>query len=276
MNSRTTKKKNTKSKASTKRKKSASSKKSTKSKKKTRSKKIKIFIKENKKNGKKFIFPSNPEEVKITFKTRYKSYSILAKSVGDVKFPNGMSPAEVSFDGYFFGEERKSSIYLVQNKWTSPNECEKLLYNYQKKGTTLRVVATNCHINYDMTISDFQCTDTGGHGDKKFSITFTQHKDLKIHSLSDNKKKSTSKKKNKSKTNSRNNSTKKTGSYTIKSGDTLWAIARRRYGSGIKWTAIYKANKSTLDAVAKKHGKRSSESGHWIYAGTKITIPNAS
>ena len=238
---------------------------------------IKIYIKENKKGGKKFTFPSNPESIKITFKTRYKSYSILAKAVGDVKFPNGMSPTEISFDGYFFGESRKDSIYLVQNKWTSPNECEKKLSSYQEKGATLRVVATNCHINYDMTISDFQCVDTGGHGDKKFSIAFAQQKDLKIHSLSDKEsKKNTSKKKSKSKTNSRNNSTKKTGSYIIKIDDTLWAIARKRYGSGIKWTEIYNANKATLDAAAKKHGKKSSETGHWIYAGTKIIIPNAS
>lgn len=62
-------------------------------------------------------------------------------------------------------------------------------------------------------------------------------------------------------------------SYTIKSGDTLWAIAKKAYGNGAEWTKIYNANKSVIEAEAKKHGKLSSSNGHWIYPSTKITIP---
>lgn len=61
--------------------------------------------------------------------------------------------------------------------------------------------------------------------------------------------------------------------YTIVSGDTLWAIAKKHYGSGAKYTAIYNANMETIEAAAKAHGKSSSSNGHWIYPGTVITIP---
>jgi LysM repeat protein len=65
----------------------------------------------------------------------------------------------------------------------------------------------------------------------------------------------------------------KNESYTIKSGDTLWGISRKFYGNGEKWQTIYKANEKVIEDTAKKYGKASSSNGHWIYPGTKLTIP---
>lgn len=67
----------------------------------------------------------------------------------------------------------------------------------------------------------------------------------------------------------------KSETYTIKSGDTLWAIAKAHYDDGAKWTEIYKANKSIIDTTAEKYrGKgKGSSNGQWIYPGTTITIP---
>lgn len=62
-------------------------------------------------------------------------------------------------------------------------------------------------------------------------------------------------------------------SYTIVRGDTLWGIAKKKLGSGTKWPTIYNANKSVIEAAAKKYGRASSSNGHWIYPGTKIIIP---
>lgn len=68
-------------------------------------------------------------------------------------------------------------------------------------------------------------------------------------------------------------SNNKSSSYTIKNGDCLWNIAKKFYGDGSKWTKIYNANKSAIEADAKKHGKSSSSNGHWVWAGLKLTIP---
>ena len=57
---------------------------------------------------------------------------------------------------------------------------------------------------------------------------------------------------------SKNNVNEKT--YTIKRGDTLWAIAKKYYGSGAQYTKIMKANKKI-----KKPNK--------IQIGWKIKIP---
>lgn len=68
---------------------------------------------------------------------------------------------------------------------------------------------------------------------------------------------------------------KTTTSYTVKRGDTLWNIAKKYLGSGAKWKTIYNANKSTIEAAAKKMGRASSSNGHWIYPGTVLVIPSS-
>lgn len=62
-------------------------------------------------------------------------------------------------------------------------------------------------------------------------------------------------------------------SYTVKSGDNLWDIARRLLGDGTRNKEIYKLNKSVIEAAAKKYGRASSSNGWWIYPGTKLKIP---
>jgi LysM repeat protein len=61
--------------------------------------------------------------------------------------------------------------------------------------------------------------------------------------------------------------------YVVQSGDCLWNIAKAAYGNGARYTEIYQANKEAIEADARKHGKASSENGHWIWAGLKLTIP---
>ncbi len=34
--------------------------------------------------------------------------------------------------------------------------------------------------------------------------------------------------------------------YTVKSGDSLWAISERLYGNGNEWNRIYEANRDTI------------------------------
>lgn len=61
--------------------------------------------------------------------------------------------------------------------------------------------------------------------------------------------------------------------YTVASGDTLWGISKKFYGTGTKYHIIYGANAGQIESTAKEHGKKSSENGHWIWAGEILTIP---
>lgn len=61
--------------------------------------------------------------------------------------------------------------------------------------------------------------------------------------------------------------------YTVKSGDNLWMLAKRFYGKGSKMNVIYEANKEVIERVAKEHGFKDSDNGHWIWPGTQLVIP---
>lgn len=61
--------------------------------------------------------------------------------------------------------------------------------------------------------------------------------------------------------------------YTVVSGDTLWGISKKFYGSGTKYHIIYDANAGLIESTAKAHGKKSSDNGHWIWPGETLTIP---
>ncbi|MCM1189798.1 MAG: LysM peptidoglycan-binding domain-containing protein [bacterium] len=62
-------------------------------------------------------------------------------------------------------------------------------------------------------------------------------------------------------------------SYTVVKGDTLWGISKKFYGSGSKSYIIYDANAELIEATAKTHGKADSQSGHWIWPGETLVIP---
>lgn len=66
----------------------------------------------------------------------------------------------------------------------------------------------------------------------------------------------------------------KAKSYTVKSGDCLMNIARKQLNDGSKWSRIYELNQSAIEAEAKKHGRKSSSNGHWIYPGTILKLPS--
>lgn len=60
--------------------------------------------------------------------------------------------------------------------------------------------------------------------------------------------------------------------HVVVHGDTLWALARRYYGSGSSWHTIYRANKATIDALARSHGF-TGDFAHWIFPGESLHIP---
>lgn len=62
-------------------------------------------------------------------------------------------------------------------------------------------------------------------------------------------------------------------SYTVVSGDTLWGISKKFYGTGTKYHVIYDANAELIEATAKSHGKKNSDNGHWIWPGETLFIP---
>jgi hypothetical protein len=62
-------------------------------------------------------------------------------------------------------------------------------------------------------------------------------------------------------------------SHTVVPGDTLWGIAQKFLGSGVKWSSIYEANKPVIEKAARTHGHASSGLGRLIFPKTQLRLP---
>ena len=61
--------------------------------------------------------------------------------------------------------------------------------------------------------------------------------------------------------------------YTVKSGDTLMKIAKKQLNNASAWKKIYQLNQKIIEDAARKHGRKSSSFGHYLYVGTTLRLP---
>ena len=226
-----------------------------------------IYLSEVANKSSSFTFPVLPEKVKSKFGTKYQSYDIIGK--GTVKIPKGQERGTVSWDCVFPGRVKRNEVWV--REWTAPAECVNTIRRWMKNKTVLRLMVTNTNINYDVTIEDFEPDEVGAYGNIEYSISFQINTELKIYTTSELKIAAFVKKTVPRPTPASSSSR----TYTVASGDNLWAIARKFYGgSGSDWQKIYNANKSVIESTANQYrGGRGSDNGHWIYPGTVFTIP---
>lgn len=223
---------------------------------------IKITLKAKGKNKGKFVFPSLPERVSIRSSARYQTYDIISK--GMIQIPRGTDADTISWSGIFPGESLKN--HKMVQKWIKPKECEKVLQNWMTKGTVLNLIISKTSINYDVTLSSFERTQAGAHGNIEYSINFTRYRPLKVYDASELKLKPYEVKERPTPPPAQ--------TYTVVSGDTLWKISTNFYGTGTRWPEIYGANSGSIEETANRYrGGRGSDNGHWIYPGQVLTIP---
>ena len=217
-----------------------------------------VYMTPLKKNSKKFQFPTLPGEggLKVDGSARYQDFDILNR--GEYSFPVGPESTEIVVVGTFFGEDRIGTVFI--DTWKSPSECIKKLNNWKDKGTPLNFKATGFAIDQDVTIKQFRYLPVGGHGDFEYTMTLIEYQDIDLKK----KKKRNSKKKTKTVTVKKNTTTRSDG---------LSKLAKQYYNKASAWQKIYNKNKSVIEKAAKKHGRKSSDKGKYLYKGTKLTIP---
>lgn len=218
-------------------------------------------------------FPITPGELSIKVGSNNKVVTLINE--GDINVLKSPSLTEIEFEARFpmrkYPYSRQvSGFESYFDKFQELKEDKKSF-----RFIVARMTPGNKRLwdtNLLVALEDFEINEDADEGDDVLiSFKLKQYKEYGVKVLKVAKKKTTTSTSNKAR--SGNNNSSKSKSYTVKSGDCLWNIAKKFYGSGAKWTKIYNANKTVIENTAKKYGKKSSSNGHWIYPGTKLTIP---
>lgn len=214
----------------------------------------------------KFYFPVVPEQIKYKTAAQFQEYDIINK--GPVKIPSGTDVTTIGWECFFPGEKIQSLPFVNASKdgsntKKSASELHKQLETWKDSGTKLKLNISGTPFSFDVYIEKYEATIQDAYTSIYYSIEFTKAITITVATTSAKKQTTTQR-------SSKTSSQKK---HTVKSGDCLWNIAKKYYGDATKWPKIYNANKSTIESAAKKHGKKSSDNGHWIYPGTVLQIP---
>lgn len=214
-------------------------------------------------SGRKVTIPALPMDgITAGAEGRFATYEIMNK--GPVKVPDGRNLESVSWTAMFPGAARKNEPWI--RTWTDPQELDAIFTEWREKEPKLKLVVTDTNINIDCYVQSYIPIQTGGFGDINYSIVLEQRDELIVKAV-------TAKTTNKSTSNRTTKSKSKT--YTVKSGDCLWNIAKMplHYGDSKQWMKIYNANKEIIEAEAQRRMGKDSNKGWWIFPGTVLQIP---
>jgi hypothetical protein len=219
------------------------------------------------------LFPITPG--KLTTKVGSNNKVITLISEGDINILKSPSLMEINFEARF---PMRNYPYAREN-FDFESFHKKLVDLKESKKSFRFIVARSTpggeatwDTNILVALEDFEVKEDADEGDDVLiDFNLRQYKEYGVKVIN-NKSNSTT---TSTKERATEKTTDKSTAYTVKSGDCLFNIAKTAYGDGSKWTTIYNANKSIIESTAEKYrGKgKGSSNGHWIYPGTKLTIP---
>ncbi len=184
-------------------------------------------------DGNRIRFPLNPEKVTAQTEAKLQTFEVI--SLGDIVLPRGYSPTRFTWEGVLPGELRKNNTHV--KSWRDPKELLGILSGWRIKGEKLRLLVTETPINHDVYIDTLEHTWSGGHGDAQYNITLVEARELIITTQPQTQAQPEPPKRPAP-------PTPKT--YTVKSGDTLYGIAKQILADGGRWQEIYSANTSVI------------------------------
>lgn len=203
-----------------------------------------------KSNSDKIMLPVNPES--FAFTEKHNNTSVNVNSIGEVNLLGKRDLKTGTISSHFPKRDRN---YANNSGRQAPYTYINKLLSWKSSGKPVQLIITGTKINFQVTIETLKYGEQDGTGDVYYDLTLKEYRAVEIKKT---KKKKTTKKKSKPK---RPAAKKKTKTYTVKSGDCLWNIAKRFYGNGAQYTKIYNANRGKI------------KNPNLIYPGQVLTIP---
>ena len=218
-------------------------------------------------NDSKFQLPVNPSKFTVTVVNKNTVVNVI--QLGDINLIGKSGLREVSLSSFF-----PARVYNFSNMSTEkdPMDYVRRIETWRNAGEPIRVIITGT-INMECTIESFSYGEQDATRDIYYTIALKEYRKPKVVTVV-----------NASNTGGSNTGASSTGAssteagttstrttqpedtnsgktYTVKSGDSLWKIAKQFYGNGANYTKIYEANKDKI------------KNPSLIYAGQVLTIP---
>lgn len=208
-------------------------------------------------NREKLRFPVLPESIEMSSGSNDDTTYVYG--VGDVITAKKPAAKQIKFDSFFPAKRCQGSIANPVN----PKKAVEFMNNVMNLEGCARFVMTgganpiamNCRIA-------FSVKELGGDvGTIYYTITIKEYKEVKARQIKV--KNSFKVAQIKQETTGRASTQSTTRTYTVKSGDCLWNIAKKYYGNGAEYMKIYNANSGIFKG----------RSPNLIYPGDVLTIP---
>lgn len=194
-----------------------------------------------------------------TFKTNNGSSndSMDITGLGEIIIMQSRPALQFSFSSFFpaarFPGLQVSSI-------TKPLELVQKINTWKASKKPVHFIATACGVDLYCSIEKFNYSEEGGDpGTYQYDITLKEYREITVRQV---KVDIPSKEATVEKEEARVDNSVQPKTYTVKSGDCLWNIAKQFYGSGSDYTKIYNANKGIIGG-----------NPNLIYPGQVLTLP---
>lgn len=207
--------------------------------------------------GREINIPVLPASLKVSSPGKNERTTVL--ELGEVLILRKKGLRTIEWDSFF----PKSSAPYTTGQVRNPTAIIQAIQSARDSRTPLRflIAGTDLDMNVKMGVESFEYEERSGElGDFYYSIKLYEWRDYSAKRITLPAQKSEPAKAQEPTRAGQPASKPKT--YTVKSGDCLWNIAKALYGNGADYTKIYNANKGTI-------GKNP----NLIYPGQTFTIP---
>lgn len=208
--------------------------------------------------------PIAPQKLTVKIKGNNKTLTLINE--GDINFLRAPGLTEITFDAVLpmLGQYSFANGYRRPESYL--NKLESLMTDKEPFRFLVSRVAPSGRLLYDtnmkVSLENYTVTEDATKGpDVTVSITLKQYISYSTKTVTVVKPKPEKKPVVQQKKKRETSSAPKVKTYTVKSGDCLWNIAKKYYGNGAQYTKIYNANKGKI------------KNPNLIYPGQVLTIP---
>jgi len=193
-------------------------------------------------DGNKFQFPVNPPQIQIQREKQYETVNIMR--LGEIDFPQAEKIKEISFSSflpaYDSGDPFPSYCrYPLPSDW-NPQIVMNQINDMMLSKKPLRLIISDTAVNVLVFVSTHNSSFMGGEvGDIYFDLTCRTYREVKVRTTSEDVQQSVL-------TDNRPDTKATPTTYSVKTSDTLYKIAKLVLGDGGRWRDIYNLNQSVI------------------------------